>query len=267
MQFRSQAQAKKFFVDKIVLQAQKEQISLSDAEKYMLYWTETEKGFDFDQNLTNRFREEITEAKYEKKICALIRNAYKADISRDSGPRNEYENAYRTLAKGDHYVLVMIAKALHDFRLNIKPDNGLKDKILLFLTALGITFVPLITAILLHLHDHWVDFMFACYLFLIIYFGYSHVTFSLKNESISKRLKIYLFQFVVALILIGIYTAIFKYNFVDIQSHSTRHGSGFDYIVMLPLLGLSIFLLDFWLKRGIVYDGITGYISKLGKKD
>ena len=108
--------------------------------------------------------------------------------------------------------------------------------------------------------------MIFCYLFLIIYFGYSHVTFSLKKEPISKRLRIYLFQFIVALILIGLYAAVFKYNVVNIQSHSTRRGSGFDYIVMVPLLGLSIILLDFWLKRGFVYDGITGYISKLRKK-
>ncbi len=259
-------QAKKFFVDKIELQAQKNQILLSEAERYMLRWTETGEGFDFNQQLTDKFREEISEAKFEKKICNLIRNAYQEDINRDSSLENDYEQAYRTLAKGDHYVLVMIEKALNGYTLNIKQDNKLKDKILLVLTAMGIIFVPLCTAILLHMDDDWADFMIYCYLYLIIYYGYSHGMYSLGNELISKRLRVYFFQFKVAFVLIGIYAAVFKYNLVNIQSHSTRRGSGFDYIVLLPLLGISILLLDFWLKRGILYDGITGYISKFRKK-
>jgi len=264
MQFQTQIQAKKFFVDKIVLQAQKDHIPLSEAEKYMLHWTETEEGFDFNQDLTDKFREQTTETKYENKICRLIKNAYTADINKDIGLSHDYLNAYRILAKGDHYILVMIGKALRELRPDVKSDNRLKDKLLLILTALSITLVPLFTVILLKLHDQWVDFMFACYLFLIIYFGYSHITFSLKKGPFSTRIKIYLFQLVVASILISIYAAIFKYNIVNIQSHSTE-GWGFTYIVIVPLLGISILLLDFWLKRGPLYDGIMDIVNILRK--
>jgi len=39
MVFRNQGQAKQFFIDKILFQAQKDRIALSEAEKYMLGWT------------------------------------------------------------------------------------------------------------------------------------------------------------------------------------------------------------------------------------
>lgn len=80
MNFNSQIQAKKFFTDKIIFQAQKDGISLSDAEKYMLEWTETEEGFELKQDLIDKFNEETTDFEFEQKICNLLISAYEYDV-------------------------------------------------------------------------------------------------------------------------------------------------------------------------------------------
>ena len=60
-------QAKQFFVGKIILQAQREHIALSEAEQYMLNWSEVENDFKIDQKLTNEFEKQTTDKEFEKK--------------------------------------------------------------------------------------------------------------------------------------------------------------------------------------------------------
>ncbi len=112
MIFSSQVQAKKFFIDRIVLYAQKNNIPLTEAEKYMLGWTEVEKGFEINQELTQQFNEETSDAEYEKKMSSLVRSAYEADIKSDEEMKETYRNAYKMLKQGDHYLLIMIDEAI-----------------------------------------------------------------------------------------------------------------------------------------------------------
>lgn len=112
MEFTNQEQAKSFFIERIGLQAQKDKAPLSEAENYMLHWTETENGFVVNQTLDNKFNEETTDEAFEKKICILLERAYASDVSNDPRMIEIYRNAYRTLRKGDHYILVMISKAV-----------------------------------------------------------------------------------------------------------------------------------------------------------
>jgi len=152
--------------------------------------------------------------------------------------------------------------------INRKPDNALKDKVSLVLVALCfiIIFLFIHTLIIDHLFlkldEHWRYFMTACIPFLVLYFGYSHITYSLSKSPILKRLNIYFSQIVIASTLIGIYVVILKYSIFNIQSRPTGPGSGFSSIVMVPLLCLSILILDFWYRRGILYDSIKYYLSK-----
>jgi hypothetical protein len=106
MKISSQSQAKKFFIDRIILQVRKEGVSLSDAEKYMLQWTETGEGFKFSQELTDKFYEQTTDAAYEKKIRNLIKHAYRSDSKNDDSLIQTYLEAYSALSRGDHYLLI-----------------------------------------------------------------------------------------------------------------------------------------------------------------
>jgi hypothetical protein len=112
MIFADQVEAKRFFMDRVSLQAEKERIPLSGAEKYMLGWTETEEGFEIHQEYIDAFREETSEPAFEEKVRSLLGSAYEADVSADRDMRETYRNAYKTLREGDHYILVMIDESI-----------------------------------------------------------------------------------------------------------------------------------------------------------
>lgn len=138
MTFSNQIQAKKYFIDKILLQARHENIQFSEAEKYMLGWTETEEGFVINKQLLDKYNQETTDDKYEKKVAGLLRRVYNSDVSDDPASKESYRDAYRILNSGDYYILVMIRSAIGS-----KLSNGLKDRVLLILAAIGVVFLIL----------------------------------------------------------------------------------------------------------------------------
>jgi hypothetical protein len=128
----NQPQAKRFFIDRIIQQAQLENILLSDSEKYMLSWSESEEGFRINQRLMDQFYAETSDKLFEKKIIELLKQAYNTDVNKDKGIKESYQKAYSELNKGDHYILVMIKSALGS-----KLANKLRDRMLLVLSAIG----------------------------------------------------------------------------------------------------------------------------------
>ncbi len=133
MTFTSQKASKKFFIDKIIEQAKHDNIVLSDAEQYMLGWSETEKGFVLDQRLIDQFNQEMVNENFEQKIESLLKSAYKTDIEKDPTRKSIYRDAYTVLNEGDHYIRVMIKAAI-----GAKLTNTLKDRILLVLSAIAV---------------------------------------------------------------------------------------------------------------------------------
>jgi hypothetical protein len=112
MTFSDQYDAKKFFVDKVIAQACKEGSPLSEAQKYMLNWTEVEEGFEIDDRLSEIFHSETTDKEYEERISSLLKHAYHDDISVDASAKQTYRNAYKAMKNNDHYILIMIKDAL-----------------------------------------------------------------------------------------------------------------------------------------------------------
>jgi hypothetical protein len=110
--FTSQSQAKRFFVEKIVTQAASERVTLSDAERRMLSFSESDPEFVVDPVLVERLAAEISDADYESKIVGLLERAFARDLASDVGARDTYAAAYDVLRQGDHYLLVMIDRAL-----------------------------------------------------------------------------------------------------------------------------------------------------------
>jgi hypothetical protein len=112
--FSSQFEAEKFFIDKVTSQAKKEGVPLSEAETYMLGWTATTDGFTPDKHLTEEFCRETTDEKYEKKVCALLRHAYKNDTAISPRMKKAYRRARKALGQGDYYIVNMVDDALGD---------------------------------------------------------------------------------------------------------------------------------------------------------
>ncbi len=108
----NESQAKQFLINRIIFQAQKEHCALSEVEQYMLGWSESDKGFEIDDTLTERFNQETTDEAYEKKMADLIARAFKEDVNQNPEAKGKYRGAYRALKQGDHYILVMIEAAI-----------------------------------------------------------------------------------------------------------------------------------------------------------
>ncbi len=93
----TQTQARQFFEDKIVQQAGAEGVLLSADERLMLKWSESAPDSIAD---------------YEDKIAGLLSRCYAREIAADRGAKKALADAFATLNRGDHYVLIMINRAV-----------------------------------------------------------------------------------------------------------------------------------------------------------
>lgn len=110
--FRSQTEAKSFFVDKIVSQARAEGQPLSDNEQWMLRFSESDPDFIVDPDRVAQLEAEISDSDYEDKIVGLLERSYQRDASAGTDAQILYHEASTTLRQGDHYLLIMIDLAL-----------------------------------------------------------------------------------------------------------------------------------------------------------
>lgn len=108
----SERDAKSFFVDKILAQATAESQPLSEAQAWMLRFSEEDPDFAVDHNKLEAFEQEVVESDYQARIVALLRRRYSQDVRADPSVTAAYRDAYSALRRGDHYLLLMIEPAL-----------------------------------------------------------------------------------------------------------------------------------------------------------
>ena len=110
--FTSQWQAKRFLVEEIVAQAAKEGHPLSENERWMLSFSESDSTFVVDHDRVAELSAEIPDDEYEDKITGLIERA----CAEAAGSRPEavalYKEAFTVLNQGDHYLSIMLARGL-----------------------------------------------------------------------------------------------------------------------------------------------------------
>ena len=100
------------FEHKIVQQAGAEDVPLSANERLMLKWSESAPDSIADPDLVERLAAEISDEDYEDKSTGLLSRCYATEIAVDRGAKKAWAEAFATLNRGDHYVLVMINRAL-----------------------------------------------------------------------------------------------------------------------------------------------------------
>lgn len=99
-------EAKDLLVQQTAEQAELEGIPLSDLEKRMMYFTETGDCPEDPIALNDAFEAEHDTTEYEKKISLLMSRAYRR-IKRESPEKLRlWNDAFRVLSKGDHYILL-----------------------------------------------------------------------------------------------------------------------------------------------------------------
>jgi hypothetical protein len=108
-------QAKHFLVQQTAEQAALENVPLTDLEKRMMYFTESDPAScENPIELNDEFEGQYESGEYEVKISRLLQHAYKRLKDEDAEKLRNWNQATRTLRKGDHYVLVL---------LDVKPES------------------------------------------------------------------------------------------------------------------------------------------------
>jgi hypothetical protein len=110
--FSSQRAAKAFFIERILAQAEAEGVQLSENERWMLRFSESDPDFAVDSARVGDLEAEVPEEDYERKIAGLVHRAYQADARASGSATAQYREAAAVLHQGDHYLLVMIDRAL-----------------------------------------------------------------------------------------------------------------------------------------------------------
>jgi hypothetical protein len=101
-------QAKDFLVREATEQAGRENMPLSDIEKKMMYFTESDASTcENPVELNDEFEAQYDTPEYEAKISRLLHHAYERLKGEDPERVREWNLAIRTLRRGDHYILVL----------------------------------------------------------------------------------------------------------------------------------------------------------------
>ena len=108
--FHSIREAKDFIISRIVEEAQREGVPLSELERKMLYFSEGEMS-QAEADLCAEFDRDVDQGCYEQKIANLIK---KIDRRYRTGDHQEYarwRSATQMLLQEDHYLGLMITQA------------------------------------------------------------------------------------------------------------------------------------------------------------
>ena len=105
-------EARRFFIDRVVAEAEREGIPLSSSERRMLSWSEVEPGCVADPSVAEALASEISDEAYEAKVSRLLAAAYERELSTDAAAKDSYRGAYSVLKRGDYYLMIMTEQVL-----------------------------------------------------------------------------------------------------------------------------------------------------------
>ena len=109
--FATTQEAKQFLVDKIAEQAQRSGIALSDVERKMLYFSETDWTLPEIAEVNATFEREYDQSQYENKISKIVRELRARLRRENAGDFDVWNSAIQKLCDGDHYLMVMVQQA------------------------------------------------------------------------------------------------------------------------------------------------------------
>jgi hypothetical protein len=124
-------EAKDFLVQQTAAQAAMENVPLSNLEKRMMYFTETDECPEDPIALNDAFEAEYDTDEYEAKISKLLHHAYQRLRKENDAARKNWDLAIKCLRRGDHYLLVM-------WDLAPSTWTPVRDSLRLLASALGI---------------------------------------------------------------------------------------------------------------------------------
>ena len=108
----AQTEAKRFLADRVIQQAVAEGLPLSEAEREMLLWSESDPELTIDPTLPQRLAAETSDEEFERKIGGLLERSFIADTHADPNAESRWKQASRVLHQGDHYISIMLDAAV-----------------------------------------------------------------------------------------------------------------------------------------------------------
>jgi hypothetical protein len=128
--------AKQFLISRVIAEAELEQVSLSDIEKQMLAFTETD-PFPGMYEINSEFERSYNADEYEAKIALLLKNARQHDREKSPDHEKQWHDALLAMHNEDHYVLVMVKQAFESgFRQAPKSENRARDVLVYLMIAI-----------------------------------------------------------------------------------------------------------------------------------
>ena len=109
---QSQADAKRFFAEKIIEQAAVEGVALTPAEREMLFWSESDPEFEASAAIAEALAAQTSDEQYESKISGLLARSFSAAVAADPGAAEVWQHAKAIVDQGDHYLSIMLERAV-----------------------------------------------------------------------------------------------------------------------------------------------------------
>jgi len=137
------AAAKQFFISRVVEEAAVEQVSLSEVEKKMLYFTEVHPSLPDIYEVNAEFERDYDSDEYEAKIVGLLKSARDRDCHSSPNLEQEWKDALDALKKEDHYILVMLYCAFPEYHKSLLPTHRVRDYMIYIAIGIGVVIVAL----------------------------------------------------------------------------------------------------------------------------
>jgi hypothetical protein len=134
--FKSVREAKDYLAGRITAQAGREGAPLTEVERKMLYFSETDWTLPDMLEINAEFERDYDDVEYESKIARLIRKIEASDADDEQEMRN-WDQAVEKLSEGDNYLSIMLDPSFAPEGEIVRLPH---DRLKLWLTALGIIF-------------------------------------------------------------------------------------------------------------------------------
>ncbi len=133
-------QAKDYLAERIAAAAAEEGVPLSEIERKMLYFSQTDWTLPNMAQVSAQFDEEYDQDAYEQKIDGLVRKITAHHHGNNPEEEESWDSAVEKLSEGDHYLSVLTDPSLVHPNSSVRPPH---DILKLWLTAFAIVLVLL----------------------------------------------------------------------------------------------------------------------------
>jgi hypothetical protein len=109
--FGTQREALDYLVDRIAVEARRQNVPLSEIERKMLYFSESAWTLPDIKSISAEFDRDYDEDEYERKIAGLISSIVADNDERNNEKKTDWNRALAKAGEGDRYLFVMIDMA------------------------------------------------------------------------------------------------------------------------------------------------------------